>query len=178
MILIEQVVSPKMAENIFYIYEKKQSFKLKETVTVNSRQSLKAFSTRLTAYRPAFSLIELNMLYRQLFYTQCPETCIVVKPAALFRIVEKKWPVKEAIEEIAIGLERESQGLEMDVLSFVSAFYKEKTKDAAIRLYENWQLALPVRSETVWPFVQLFELYFDEIINYFELRKVYHQVKN
>lgn len=120
-----------------------------------------------------YAIIYLDTLERNTLYYLYPHITIAIHEKAIRNYVRGLLNLTpETFEEVAVSLEDGKSCLEIELICFIDLFYSFKDKEDALFSYAKWQYERPLNKEKLSKFVRMMEFYLDEVLNYFDLRKI------
>lgn len=117
-----------------------------------------------------YAIIEFNQPYRNTLYALYPEIKICISKRAVQELFLQTTQIGEELyEEVAVTAEELEEDFYLYTHSFIQAFYKQDSKEEAIKLYHEWTSRMPLGVPYLYRLIRIIEFYKEEILNYFDL---------
>lgn len=122
-------------------------------------------------------IIGIHYLYRNMIYSLYPCAKIIINKQEIICFYENILGIQtKAYEEAAITsfptVKEEQLEKSDNIEHFIYYFYEQEYKKQAIKLYENWQLIIPLNDKKIYKILRTIECFYEEILNYFEYKNI------
>ncbi len=124
-----------------------------------------------------YIVIGLHYLYRSMIYSLYPYAKVIINKQEIIYFYENILGIqRKAYEEAAITslptIKEDQLDKNSNIEFFIYCFYEQENKIQANKLYEEWQLNIPLNDKKIYKILRTIEGFYKEIFNYFEYKNI------
>lgn len=118
------------------------------------------------------AIMELHMQKIERMYERIPHIHVLIAPKSIFDMAMRSYQLQDITwqSEIASTLDERERREQLGVVQFLMCFYASSSLKNAYRCYEIWQYTRCLKDEVGNKLVDLFEIYEEEVFNYFKYK--------
>lgn len=165
--LIKWSLNNQKEQWIFYTYD---GIQWEQVSQLSIEKRAYFFKVLKSLHEPIdFALIGLYLPYRNAICAAMPRTQIIIQPEAIYSFMKHFYQMpNQALDEVAVSMDRHLKEDQQEVKSFLMAFYQSRSIDEARALYEKWQIERSLWNELGNKLQLMMHIYEEEILNYFK----------